>query len=93
MPNSDTRAVPKTTATIEPGTRGASRLGQNTIVNTEPSARAAVGHCKVPKFSPSAFIFSTTSAGTGSSFNPKKSLIWVLKIKTAMPHVKPIVTG
>ena len=63
------------------------------MINTEPSASAAEGHRTVPKLSPSAFIFSTKSAGTVSSLSPRKSLICVLKINTAIPQVNPMVTG
>ena len=41
----------------------------------------------------STLIFSMNSEGTLSTCSPKKSLICVLKISTAMPLVKPIVTG
>ena len=78
---------------MDPGTRRASRFGQNRMIDTDPSANAAAGHCRVPKFSPSAFNLSTKSAGTVSSLSPRKSLICVLKINTAIPQVNPIVTG
>ena len=38
-------------------------------------------------------IFSTKSDGGFSNFRPKKSFICVEKITTAIPFVKPIVTG
>ncbi len=63
------------------------------MIEREAIARATVGHCRVWKWSPSTLTFSMNSAGTFSTVSPKKSLIWVLKISTAMPEVKPIVTG
>ena len=41
----------------------------------------------------SILIRARNSLGTGGVFMPKKSLIWVEAISSAMPLVKPIVTG
>src|ERR1700686_2195815 len=47
----------------------------------------------VPKFLPSVSSRAQNSPGTWSIFNPKKSLICVLAIITAMPFVNPTTTG
>ena len=53
---------------------------------------ATVGACIVFAYSHSVSIRSKNSAGMLGMFRPKKSLIWLMKITTAIPLVKPITT-
>ncbi len=63
------------------------------MIKSDATARLKVGHCKVLKWPPSTFTFSTNSAGTLATERPKKSFTCVVKISTAIPEVNPIVTG
>ena len=52
-----------------------------------------VAGSKVGSAPPIAAILATKSAGTLSSSRPRNSLIWLVKMITAMPEVKPVTTG
>ena len=91
--NRITARVPSSRATMDPGTRRCHDFGQARMMVSETTARMSELGWKVPRWVNSTSIFSTNSEGTLSTRRPRKSLIWVLKISTAMPEVKPIVTG
>ena len=57
------------------------------------SAIAVAGQDNVCQCAPIASQPAEKLAGHGRDVSPKKSLIWVLAISTAMPLVKPITTG
>src|SRR5580700_10434936 len=84
--------VAATSTTIEPGTRF-TNLRKSKITTTDDAANTAEGVENVCRWLKSACTRPTKSPGTFPIFKPKKSLICVLAIKTAMPLVKPTVTG
>ena len=92
IPAKTQAAVVASRATIVPGTffviRGQSRM--MAIVARETST---AGTLTVAALFASAIIRGANSLGTSSTARPKKSLICVEAISTAMPLVKPIVTG
>ena len=51
------------------------------------------GGVTLARASQRAGIFSSSSPGSCSSVSPKSSLIWLAKMMTAIPAVKPTVTG
>ena len=80
--------------TIEPGTRRCHFLGQAKMMAREAAARPRVGQWIVPRCSASTFILlDEIRRHVVHAASPRKSLICVLKISTAMPLVNPIVTG
>ena len=91
-PRISTAAVPPTSATIAPGTRGMKRRSR--IIRTSADApKAIAGGEAVPAACASADIRAANSDGTAASRSPKKSRSWVLAISTAIPLVKPMTTG
>ena len=85
-------AVASTRATMGAGTRGANR-GRITSTASEPSPRAvAIGEIVGSARAASISRGRNTPLGCAKS-SPRKSLIWVLAISTAMPLVNPITTG
>ena len=85
-------AVPITRATTVPGTRGTRRTN-STMMASETMPRPAATGEAVSQCAASTCIRPTNSPGTSAIRSPKKSLIWVLAIRTAMPLVKPTTTG
>ncbi len=86
------RAVPVSSATIEPGTRLVTNGQSRMIPSESPPTRAVVGSMEF-KCAPSFSMRGRNSLGTVPTFNPRKSRICVEAISTAMPLVNPIVTG
>jgi hypothetical protein len=85
-------AVPNTSTTIAPGTRGATRRSR--IITTSATAPKTVASIEnVPAECASTPIRSAKSEGTVDTRRPKKSRIWVLAISTAIPFVNPMTTG
>ncbi len=87
-----TTTVAATSATIEPGTRFANRRKPR-IKATEDAANTSEATEYVSRWLTRARMRPIKSPGIVSIFRPQKSLICVLAISTAMPLVKPIVTG
>ena len=79
-------------ATIAPGIR-LEMARHSRITATVPAASSVACRDQVGAAAASAFIRSQNSLGTLARCRPKKSLIWVLAIRTAMPLVNPITTG
>lgn len=92
MPVSITKAVPPTRARIVPGTRGSRRRSTRMSASAAMPSAAAEG-VKVPRWEPSISIRGTNAAGTAPILRPRKSLICVLAMRTAMPFVNPTTTG
>ncbi len=91
--NSQTASEAATTATIMPGTRGTIRRS-STINATLPMPTQAVAGRQVHRVGKIArATCRQTPAGTSPIFNPRRSLICEEKMITAMPEVKPVVTG
>ena len=91
-PNAATAAVAATSATIEPGTRGARRgITRTTASEVAASASAAGFHCGSP--AASAVMRLKNSLGGSGMARPRKSLICVAAMSSAMPLVNPITTG
>ena len=92
-PSSQAARVPPSSATTAGGTRSVRRRTPNSTTSvTAPSA--AVAGATVGSASQRTFMRSTNSPGAAPSVErPRKSLICVLAISTAMPLVKPITTG
>ena len=76
-------------ATIAPGMRVES-MRQASMVATVANATMVACDDQEGKLAANAFMRNQNSPGTVRSCNPKKSLIWVLAISTAMPLVKPM---
>ena len=72
---------------------GSKARGRQSITATVQPASSVARGDHVGAAAASAFIRSQNSPGTLSRCSPKKSLIWVLAISTAIPLVKPITTG
>jgi hypothetical protein len=88
-----TITVPATRATTYPGTRGTYRF-HTTMSRTTPIPTAAVRGDAAPTFRASTSTRPMKSPGTGcASVMPRKSLICVLAMTSAMPLVNPITTG
>jgi len=87
-----TAQVAMRSARMEPGMRFVS-FGQNKMIARDAIAMVTVCHWIVAACSTSIAMRGRNSLGTGGVFRPKKSLIWVDAIRSAMPLVKPIVTG
>ena len=66
---------------------------KKTITTSALTARAVSSGENDEKLCAYVRIRAANSPGTLSIFNPKKSLIWVLAMITAMPFVKPTTTG
>ncbi len=80
------------TATIAPGMRGANRRSRIIIssVPTPTETAAGLHEARLAKY---ACHLSMNSAGTAPMRRPAKSLTCEEKMMTAMPAVKPVVTG
>ena len=81
-----------TTAIRKPGARGAKRRRPK-ISSMLPAAMPVAQTFTEPKPPASALILGTNSAGRSCRPRPKKSLSWLLKMITAMPAVKPVISG
>src|SRR6266404_973269 len=79
-------------ATIGPGMRPETARHASITANV-PTATSVARNDQVGAAAASAFIRSQNSPGTLCKCNPKKSLICVLAINTAIPFVKPSTTG
>ncbi len=91
-PNRPTAAVAATTATMVPGTRGSNR-GTSSTRPSEAAPRPSAAKLVVSRFEASAAMRAKNSLGESGSVRPRKSLIWVEAISTAMPFVNPSTTG
>jgi hypothetical protein len=81
------------TAISMPGQEGRSRLSPRMTPIVRAATPTAAG-LTVPAASPSATSFSISSPGSlPGSARPNNSLSWLAKMMTAMPDVKPTVTG
>ena len=91
-PNAATAAVAATSATIEPGTRGSQRGHTRTTASEAAASASAAGfHCGSP--AASARHAREELARRLGMARPRKSLICVAAISSAMPLVKPMTTG
>ncbi len=91
-PKTATASVEITRATIEPGTRFVS-FGNSRMMRSEPMASRTADQRTLPRLSTRRRMRNRNSLGTVPVSRPRKSLICVEAIKTAIPFVKPIVTG
>ena len=91
-PSRTTASVPTTRATIDPGTRLTNRMNR-TMTATVQAARAVAAGEMVFRLAARASMRPRNSPGTFSTVRPRKSLICVLAMRTAMPLVKPMTTG
>ena len=80
------------TAASRPGKRGAIRLRPKIIPRHSADMPMAVG-LKVGKAPQSAASFGTSGPGSLASERPRRSRISPAKMMSAMPAVKPTVTG
>jgi len=75
---------------------GATRLqaaGHRRRRSRPPVDIRMAGHCAVSRLPARVFTIAKNSAGTFSTWRPRKSRIWARKMRTAMPLVKPTITG
>ena len=79
-------------ATIGPGMRFERTRHSNMVATVAAASTVAVSD-HVGELAARAFMRRQNTPGTFSSCNPKKSLICVLAIRTAMPLVNPMTTG
>ena len=63
------------------------------MVASEATETARASGDTVPRAVHNASIRATTSPGLEAGVRPKKSLIWLETMMTAMPAVKPVTTG
>jgi hypothetical protein len=91
-PTSHTAAVAPATATSSAGPRGKKRF-ISTMTVSAPAATATAAGFTVARTVQSADSFSRKSAGIAPMFSPSRSRIWLEKMMTAMPAVKPVMTG
>ena len=68
-------------------------FGQNIIIRRASIPIIRLERSSVVRFWPYAVHLLIKSAGTCGMFSPRKSLTWLEKIMTAMPLVKPTITG
>ena len=81
------------TATSMPGHDGRARFSPTMMTTVSSAMRIAEG-LNVPQAAASAFSLGMSSPGSlPSSDRPNSSLSWLAKMMTAMPAVKPTVTG
>ena len=80
------------TATSIAGQRGCHRRSA-TMARIVPAATAAALGETVPRTPHSANSFCSNGPGSCGKFRPKSGFIWLAKMITAMPPVKPTVTG
>ena len=90
--SSQAAIVAPSIAMIGPGMR-AETVRQMIITATVHTASKVACHDQVGAATARAFMRSQNSPGTFCKLKPKRSLICVLAIKTAMPLVNPITTG
>lgn len=88
----DTRTEVIATATINPGALGATRRNI-TISAMVPMPISAEGREKLARAAHNASILAMNSAGTVVICRPSKSFNWLAAMMTAMPMVKPLITG
>jgi hypothetical protein len=91
-PSHCTTAVVTTRATKGDGTRWLT-FGQRRMINRARSATIVASALNVPACSANAAHFSVNSGGTAPMLSPKKSLTWLDRMITAIPLVKPTITG
>ena len=87
-----TSAVPANSATMYPGTRFTKRIKIRITTRANTPRPVSKGE-NVRKFRARISIRARNSPGTLSTLRPKKSLICVLAMMTAMPFVNPTTTG
>jgi hypothetical protein len=85
-------AVAANSTTTVPGTRRVTRDRPKITASEATAVTVAAGE-KVAAWAASASIRPRNSPGSCGTWSPKKSLICVLAMITAMPFVKPITTG
>ena len=68
-------------------------LRRPTITARPSTVSATAAGCVVPMYSANAFQRGTNSAGTAPIRKPSMSFTWLEKMLTAMPAVKPVITG
>ena len=85
-------AAAATTTIRKPGQCGRTRrrIRMNAI---EKSAIAMAAGRTVPAAAQSAASFGTSSPGSCARSSPNRSFNWLVRMMTAMPAVKPDVTG
>jgi len=91
-PSIATPAAAATTAIRKAGSFGAS-LRIATMATSDSRATATVAGETVSRASQNACHFARKLPGTLSSDRPNRSRIWLEKMMTAMPAVKPVTTG
>ena len=91
-PTAQAMSEAPSTATRKPGTRGAKRR-RAMMVASAAAASARVAGSMLPLAAQNASHFSMKPAGTFSMVRPNRSRIWLEKMITAMPEVKPVTTG
>ena len=91
-PSATTASVPPPSAITVPGIFG-KRRRSTTIVSKAVTDSTVAGADSVPACAAKATIRGQNSAGMAPISRPKKSLICVLAMSTAMPFVKPMTTG
>ena len=91
-PLTPTSAAARATAISIPGQCGRHRRSAR-ITATVPSASAGAAGVTVPRADHSAASFGISSPGSWSRLRPSISRIWLARMMTAMPAVKPTVTG
>ena len=80
------------TAAISPGNFGATRR-KTTISTMVPRPIRAEAAENVGRAAHSTSILLRNSAGTSATLSPKRSFSWLVAMITAMPIVKPFMTG
>ena len=84
--------VPPSSAISVGGTRGANRTTA-IMVSSDTDASAVAAGEKDPASAARTWTRPRKSPGTCCTAMPKKSLTWVLAMRSAMPFVKPMTTG
>ena len=87
-----TTAVVTISATNGLGTRRF-RYGHPTMIARATTATSTAHGAAVSRWAPKARHLSRKSAGTAPMRRPRKSFTWLEKMMSAMPLVKPMVTG
>ena len=87
-----TASVPRTSATMAPGTERAHRWQASTTSRAPTPSAATVGE-NVPSARPISISRGRNTPEGDAIFNPSRSLTCVLAIKSAIPFVNPTTTG
>jgi hypothetical protein len=80
------------TAIRKPGSFGANRRSSR-MTASEPAAMVTVATSRLGIARTYATHFAMKSAGTASICSPSRSFTWLEKITSAIPAVKPVMTG